>query len=171
MTRRSANLLGFGACVGLMAYALYAQHGLGLEPCPLCVFQRIGVIATGVVFLIAALHNPAGGGRIGYALALLLTGGATAAVAGRHVWLQNLPPDQVPACGASLEFLLDTAPFFDVLQQVFTGSGECAAISWSFLGLSMPTWVLIAAAALTLAGVVANALLPTRSVTLDAAPA
>ncbi|MEM1261878.1 MAG: disulfide bond formation protein B [Pseudomonadota bacterium] len=160
MTRRSANLLGVIACAGLMAYALYSQHVLGYEPCPLCVFQRVGVIALGCVFLLAALHNPGGGARFVYVTGVLIAAGATVGVAGRHVYLQNLPADQVPACGASLDFLLETTPFFDVLRQVFTGSGECAEVDWVFLGLSMPVWVIVAAAGLGLAGVWANSALP-----------
>ena len=163
MTRRIANLLGFAVCAGLMGYALYAQHVLGYEPCPLCVFQRVGVIATGVVFLLAALHNPSGALRFVYAAGVAVAAGTTAGVAARHIYLQNLPPDQVPACGAGLEYLMKTTPFFDVLKQVFTGSGECALIDWTFLGLSMPVWVLISAVSIALAGTVANVVLPVRA--------
>ena len=154
--RRTLNLVGFAACSALMAYALYAQYGLGLEPCPLCVFQRLAVIALGCVFLIAALHNPGRTGAVVYAGLLLIAGGAGVAVAGRHVWLQNLPPDQVPACGPGLDFMLEAFPLQEALQMVFTGSGECADVDWSFLGLSMPAWVLISVSVLTLAGVLAN---------------
>lgn len=163
MNRRLANFAGFAIAAGLMGYALYAQHVLGYEPCPLCIFQRVGVIALGVVFLLAALHNPSAGGRFVYIAGIVIAAGATVAVAGRHIYLQNLPPDKVPACGASLDFLLETTPFFDVLRQVFTGSGECATIDWSFLGLSMPVWVLLAAAGLGLAGIAANLRLPARA--------
>ncbi|MEM8982255.1 MAG: disulfide bond formation protein B [Pseudomonadota bacterium] len=163
MTRRIANLVGLIACTGLMAYALYSQHVLGYEPCPLCVFQRVGVIALGGVFLLAALHNPPGGARYVYVLGVVLAAGSTIAVAGRHVYLQNLPADQVPACGAGLDFLLETTPFLDVLRLVFTGSGECAEVDWTLLGFSMPVWVVIAAVALGVAGVWANWLLPARS--------
>ena len=156
MTARLANFLGFATCAGLMAYALFAEHYLGLAPCPLCVFQRIGIIATGLVFLVAAIHAPATIGRRVYALLIAIASAATVAVAGRHVWLQSLPPDQVPACGADLSYLLDTVPLAEVLKQVFTGSGECAVVSWSFLGLSMPAWVIVAAALLGIGGILAN---------------
>ena len=154
--RRLLNLAGFVVCAGLMGYALYAEHVLGLEPCPLCVFQRIAIIALGVVFLLAAIHNPAGGGRFVYVVLAALAGAGGIAVAGRHVWLQNLPEDKVPACGPDLGYMLDAFPFADVLQMVFTGSGECAEISWSFLGLSMPAWVLIWAIALGALGIANN---------------
>ncbi len=160
MNPRLLNGLGCLACCGLMAYALYAEHVLGLEPCPLCVFQRLGVIGLGVVFALAAVHAPRGGGRFVYAAGVALTAGAGAAVAARHVWLQNLPPEQVPACGAGLDFLMDTLPFTEVVREVLSGSGECATISWSLLGLSMPTWVLIAFAGLGLGGIAANLLRP-----------
>src|SRR5210317_510603 len=153
--RRMLNLGGFLACTGLMLYALYAQYFLELAPCPLCVFQRIAVIAMGLVFLAAALHNP---GRLGAGCYALLTTAAAAggiAVAGRHVWLQSLPPDKVPACGPGLDFMLDSFPLAEVLQMVFSGSGECAEVDWSLFGLSMPAWVLIAVSILGIYGVAA----------------
>jgi len=142
-SRRLVNFAGFAACAGLMGFALYAQHVLLLDPCPLCVFQRVAVISLGLVFLAAALHNPRAGGRIAYAalLGLIALGGA--GVATRHTWLQHLPPDKVPSCGPGLDYMLETLPFTDVLRNVFSGSGECAKIVWQFLGLSMPGWVLV----------------------------
>lgn len=145
---RQGNAIGFAACAAMMAYALYAEYVLALEPCPLCIFQRIATIVLGVVFLGAALAGP---GRLKQrinALLILMTSAAGAGIAGRHVWLQNLPPDEVPACGPGLDFILDAFPLSQALQMVFTGSGECATVSWSFLGLSMPTWTLICFVAL-----------------------
>jgi len=149
LTPRMGNLAGFVACAGMMGYALYAQYGLGLEPCPLCVFQRVAVIATGIVFLIAFLHGPHIAGRRVYGLVAALAGLAGMSVAGRHVWLQNLPPDQVPACGPGLDFMLDTFGLGEAVGMVLSGSGECADVDWSFLGLTMPVWVLIGCAGLT----------------------
>jgi disulfide bond formation protein DsbB len=140
---RAGNFAGFFACVGMMACALYFQYGMGLEPCPLCVFQRVGTIALGLAFLLAAIHNPAGWGRGVYVMFVPIVGLAGAAVSARHVWLQNLPKDQVPACGPDLNFMFDTFPFLEVLSTVLSGSGECAKIAWQFLGLSMPAWVMI----------------------------
>jgi disulfide bond formation protein DsbB len=156
MTARSANSLGFLACVGLLAYAYYAQTMLHLEPCPLCIFQRVGVFAAGVVFLLAAAHDPAGWGRRVYAVLLALAALATMGVAARQLYIQSLPPGSVPACGASLEFMLKVFPLTDVLEKVLTGSGECARIDWRFLGLAMPAWVLIAATGLGAWGLWAN---------------
>ena len=151
--RRQLNLAGFFACAGMMAYALYAEHQLMLAPCPLCVFQRLAVIALGGVFLVAALHDPAGWGRRVYAALILLAAGDGVAVAGRHVWLQNLPPDQVPSCGPGFDYIMDSFPLADALEMIFSGSGECATVDWQFLGLSMPAWVLICVAALGAFGI------------------
>lgn len=156
MSLPSTRLLNFAGaliCVGLMAYALYAEHALNLEPCPLCVFQRIGVIVVGIVFLIAGLHNPGRMGRRIYGGVVGVAAIAGAAVAGWHVHLQNLPADEVPSCGPGLEYILDSLPLADALALVFQGSGECATIDWEFIGLSMPTWVLIAFVGLGVAGI------------------
>jgi len=136
-----------------MGFALFAQHVLLLDPCPLCVLQRVAVISVGIVFLISALHNPQGRGRNVYAALLAVIAIAGAGVAGWHVRLQNLPPSEVPACGPGLDYMLDNFPLGDALQMVFKGSGECADVVWSFLGLSMPSWVFIAVTGLGVAGV------------------
>lgn len=141
---RQLNLAGFVACAGMMGYALYAEYGLMLTPCPLCVFQRLAVISIGVIFLLAALQNPDGWGRRIYAALILVAAGAGVGVAGRHVWLQNLPPDKVPSCGPGFDYIIDSFPLADALKLIFSGSGECASIDWRFLGLSMPAWVVIA---------------------------
>jgi disulfide bond formation protein DsbB len=150
---RQLNLVGFLACLGMMAYALYAEHYMLLMPCPLCVFQRMSVIALGLIFLIATLHNPSGGGRRVYTGLLLAAAGAGISVAGRHVWLQSLPPDQVPACGAGYDYIMETLPLGQALSAIFTGSGECATVDWLFLGLSMPAWVLISVTVVGAAGI------------------
>lgn len=146
--RRLANGLGFLVCAGLMAYALYAQHVLGLAPCPLCIFQRVAVISVGVLFLIATLHNPGTTGRRVYGGLILVAVACGIGIAGRHVWIQAQPPGTVPACGADLNFLMDIMPITQVVQKVLTGSGECGTVDWRFLGLSMPWWVLISFLAL-----------------------
>ena len=152
-SRRLLNLAGFLACAGMMAYALYAEHVLMLMPCPLCVFQRMAVIALGIFFLIAAIHNPAGRGRFAYLVLVALAAGAGIGVAGRHVWLQNLPADQVPSCGPGFDYIIDSFPLAEALQLIFTGSGECATIDWQFLGLSMPAWVVIGVSVIGLFGI------------------
>jgi protein dithiol:quinone oxidoreductase len=141
--RRWLNLAGVAAAAGLMAYALYAQYVLGLEACPLCIFQRVALIALGLVFLVAAAHGARGAAARVYAIGGVLVALTGAGISGRHVYLQHLPPDVVPACGPGLDYILDAFPLSEAIKMVFTGSGECATVNWSFLGLSMPAWVLI----------------------------
>jgi disulfide bond formation protein DsbB len=144
LTRRIGNLAGFLACAGLIGAALYLQYAVGIEPCPLCVMQRVAVIATGIAFLAAAIHHPGRiGGHIYGALiaALSLTG---LVVAGRHVWLQYMPADKRPSCGPGLEYLFGAFGPFEAVGRVFRGSGECGAVDWTLLGLSIPHWTLLA---------------------------
>jgi disulfide bond formation protein DsbB len=155
-SRRALNAVGLLICLGLLGYAWYAQTVMELEPCPLCIFQRIGIAACGLLFLLATLQNP---GRVAgcvYGVLLLLAAALTVGVAARHLWIQHLPEGAVPACGASLNYLLDVFPLTEVIRKVLTGSGECARVTWRFLGLSMPGWVLIAALGLGALGAVAN---------------
>ena len=155
--RRPINFAGFFICAGLIAYALYAQLHLGLDPCPLCIFQRIGIAALGVVFLIAALHNPGRSGARVYAALIAIAALATIAVAGRQLYIQHLPPGAIPSCGAPLSMMLKFMPLTTVIRKVLTGSGECGVVNWTFLGLAMPAWVLIWAALLGCAGAMTNA--------------
>jgi len=149
---RLVNLLAFLACVVAMAGALYLEHIEGLDPCPLCIFQRVGIIFAGIFFLLAALHNPKAIGQRVYAVLALIGVAGGGGVAARHVWLQNLPADQVPACGPALDYMMDVFPFLDVLNMVLSGSGECANIDWLFLGITLPMWSLFVFAGLAVAG-------------------
>ena len=160
--RRGLNFLGFAVCAALLGYAWYAQAVLQLDPCPLCIFQRVGVAAAAVLFLLAALHAPRRWGAPLYGTLLLAAALATAAVAARHLWIQHLPEGSVPACGATLSYMLEIFPLADVIRKVLSGSGECARITWSFLGVSMPGWVLLAAVGLAALGAYANFFAPAR---------
>jgi protein dithiol:quinone oxidoreductase len=141
---RAQCLLGFAVCAALLAYAFYMQLQGGLVPCPLCIFQRIAFIATGAVFLIAGLHAPRStAGQRAYGLLSLVAAGVGVGIAGRHVWLQHLPPDQVPSCGPGLDYLRELMPLTSVVRKVLTGSGECARVDWTLLGLSMAEWGLV----------------------------
>ena len=134
---RALNLLALAACFVALGFALYLQHVVGLEPCPLCILQRVAVFAAMGVLVLAIAHNP---GRLGqriYAVLGALAAIAGLGVAGRHVWLQYLPADQVPACGPGLEYMIDVFPMQDVVQMVLRGSGECAVVDWTFLGFSL----------------------------------
>ena len=144
LSKRQKFFLGFLFCSGLMAYALFAQYFLNLEPCPLCIFQRVAVISMGIIFLICSLLEPKSSlAKIISSTLFITSGSFGVAVASRHVWLQNLPSDQVPGCGPGLDFMMSTFPINEVFEMVFNGSGECATIDWSFLSLSMPAWVII----------------------------
>jgi len=140
---RTGNLAAFFICAGMTAFALLAQYSWHMDPCPLCIFQRIALFSLGIVFLLAGIHRPGRIGRRLYAVLLAIAAAAGIGVAGRHVWLQTLPKDQVPACGPGLDFMIDTFPVLEVLNMVLSGSGECAEVAWRFLGLTMPAWTLI----------------------------
>jgi len=155
-TRRSLNLAGLLCCAALLTYAWYSQGVLRVEPCPLCIFQRVGVAACGALFLMAWLHSPNGWGARAYGVLIAGAAVLTMAIAARHVWIQHLPEGQVPVCGATLQYMLDVFPLSDVIRKVLTGSGECHAVNWRLLGLAMPSWVLMAAAGLGALGLYAN---------------
>ncbi len=133
-----------------MGYALYAQYGLDLAPCPLCIFQRIAVIATGAFFLLAALHNPGKVGARVYGALTVIAALLGIAISARHIWIQAQPPGTVASCGADLNYLLDIMPVTEVLTKALTGSGECGKVDWQLLGLSMPWWVAISLGVLAL---------------------
>ncbi len=145
---RITNLFIVVVCVGLMAFALFSEMVLGLHPCPLCMTQRLFVILIGVFALIAFLHNPSQLGRRIYASLGIVAAILGGSVAGRHVWLQNLPEDQVPACGPGLDYILENFPLSEGFVILMRGDGNCADVVWRFLGLSMPTWVIVAFAGL-----------------------
>lgn len=155
-SRQLINTLGFVICLGLLGFGYYLEHVTGLEPCPLCLIQRVFFVALGAVFLLAALHNPMGKGSRFYALLILLFAAGGGAVAARQAWLQRLPPEQVPECGPGLNYMLDTFPLTDVIRNVFTGSGECAEVDWTFLGFSIADWALVMFVLLGLVGFIRN---------------
>jgi protein dithiol:quinone oxidoreductase len=130
---------GTAVCAALLGYGYFLQYVQGLDPCPLCQVQRGFYYLVGLAFLAGALH-----GRFIPAYASLATlfalGGAV--VAGRQVWLQHLPPDKVPACGPDLAFMLKNFPLSSALEKLFTGTGECAVVDWTFLGMSIAEWSL-----------------------------
>jgi protein dithiol:quinone oxidoreductase len=141
---RTWFFLGFGACVGLLSAGYYFQFVQKLDPCPLCISQRIAIFMTGLSFLAAALHNPGQKGVRRYAIlgaVFALCGGA---ISTRHVWIQHLPPDQVPECGPGLEYVLNNFPLSETIKLMLSGTGDCAEVNWTLLGFSMPAWTLLA---------------------------
>ena len=140
------SFLVVAVCAALMGAALYFQYGMNLDPCPLCIFQRVVVIAFGAWFLIKAIFHPAPTSHFQYTFytVAFLIAGLGVFIAGRHVWLQTLPEELVPACGPALDYLMEALPFLDMIETVLQGSGECAKQDgWSFLWLNMPQWMLI----------------------------
>jgi disulfide bond formation protein DsbB len=163
ITRRAVNFAGAIACALLLGYAYYLQYVEHLEPCPLCIFQRVAVLAVGVLFLIAALHDPEKAGARLYGVLIDMAALAGIGVATRHIYIQSLPPGQVPSCGATLDYMLEVFPLTQVIRTVLTGSGECGVVDWKFLGLSLPWWVLISLAMLGTVAVAANWTFPRRA--------
>ena len=143
LTPRLGYGIGFLICVALFAFALYLQYYEQQEPCPLCILQRIAFIGLAVVFLVAALHGPGSIGSIVYSGMLFVVAGIGAAIASRHVWLQHLPKNQVPECGPGLEYMLRKFSLGQTLGKILAGSGECAEVGWTFLGLSIAGWSLL----------------------------
>jgi len=144
ITARKLLFGGFIFCLALLLASVYMQHVLELEPCPLCIMQRVMVLITGIFFLVAAVHNPAITGTRIYAGVISLLALLGAAISARHIWLQSLPADQVPSCGPGMGFMMENFPLSEALSLVLRGSGECAEVSWTFLSLSIPAWTLLA---------------------------
>ncbi|AUM12539.1 disulfide bond formation protein B [Ketobacter alkanivorans] len=141
---RILNALGvLGAITSISFAYFYLQKHLGLEACPLCLIDRGIVIAIGFFFLLALLHNPAKIGQRLYSACALIFSGLGIAVCWRHLWLQNLPKDQIPECSPGLDYMLETFPIGETLRTIFNSAGECAEIQWSFMGLSIPAQTML----------------------------
>ena len=146
---RAQFLLGFLVCAALLGYAIFLQLKMGLEPCPLCIFQRIAFAALGLLFLIGALHGPRDpAGRKTYGVLAFIAAAVGIGIAGRHVYVQLLPQDMGSSCGPPLSFLSETMGPFEVFRTVLTGTGNCGNNDWQCLGLTMPMWSLVWFAAL-----------------------
>jgi disulfide bond formation protein DsbB len=140
---RTHFLSAAAVCFALIGFAIYTQFAWGLEPCPLCIFQRIAFAALGTVLLLGGLFAPRGtGGRRAWGVLAFAAAAVGAGIAARHVWIQLNPPP-VPSCGAPLSFLRETMDTPTLIQKVLTGTGDCGTVDWTFLGLSMPAWSLV----------------------------
>ncbi len=140
---RFFTLLPTVACGSLLVYALYVEYELFLMPCNLCILQRVVFVAIGLLYLIASFKPVSGWGRKLLGVCALIASGIGVAIAGRHVWMQGLPPELVPDCGPSLQMMLENSSVWNSVASVLSASGNCADIQWDYLGLSMPTWTLI----------------------------
>ena len=141
---RTTFLILFLGCTGLILVGMYMQYVMDLYPCPLCITQRVFIVAVGLTALLAFIVNPkTTGRRVFGALGVLFAIGG-GAFSSRQLWLQSLPEDQVPACGPSVEYLLENFPLMDALSVLLRGDGNCAEVVWTFLGISIPGWTLVA---------------------------
>jgi disulfide bond formation protein DsbB len=135
---RIGYFIGFAASFGLVAFALYIQTRDHLEPCPLCISQRIAFMVLGTLFLIAGLHNAAMLGRRIYALLQFAAAATGAGIALRHIWIQTHPEQVMAECGAGFDYIFDQFPFRRAVELVFKGTGECSAMDWTLLGFTIP---------------------------------
>ncbi len=141
---RAQFLTGALVCIALLAYALFEQFQMGVEPCPKCIFQRVAFLAMAIIFLVGGLHSPRRNGRRAYAMLVAIAAAVGAVVAVRHLIVQFSPQDPLTAgCGPGLNYLLDSFPIAEAIKKAFMATGDCGEISWTFLGLTMPGWTLI----------------------------
>lgn len=146
---RPLYLLALIGAILLIGSALYMEHVMGLEPCPLCIVQRVAVIALGLISLAAVLHNPLADNTRRRPAARIYAGLTTvaasfgAAIAARQIWLQHQPADQLPSCLPSMDYMLEVLPFQEMLSLIFSGTADCAAVDWTFLGLSIAECMLL----------------------------
>jgi disulfide bond formation protein DsbB len=143
LNMRAGFAAGAIACAGLLAFAYYLQYVKGLDPCPLCYVQRWFFYGVMGVLIVGAIHNPRRGGALGYGILAAFLAAVGAAAASRQVWLQHLPADKVPQCGPDIFFMMKNFPLRDLLEKLVVGTGDCAKVDWTFLGLSIAEWSLI----------------------------
>jgi len=147
LTTKNLLLAMWLGAIALILTALYMQYFMGLAPCALCMTQRVFVIAIGIIALVAWLHNytkPSSHLHLKvYSLLAIIFAAIGGSFSARHIWLQSLPEDLAPSCGPSLDYLIETVPFVEALTVLLQGDGHCAEVSWSFLGLSIPSWTLV----------------------------
>lgn len=158
---RPLYLLAFITCVLLLAAAYYMEYVMGLLPCPLCIVQRFAFLLIGLVCLGAVLHNPQPKrehrrnlAARAYAFGVTLFAVFGGATASRQVWLQHQPADQLPSCLPSLDYMVDVLPVFEMLTLLFSGTADCAKVTWTFLGLSIAECTLLAFIGFALFGLV-----------------
>ena len=148
---RIAYSIIFVICASLLGFGLYLEHAVGLEPCPLCIFQRVVYIVIAVISLLGAIHNPQKLFASIYTGLILIASLCGAGIAGRQIWLQHLPEDKIPECGPGLEYMLDAFPFTEALRMILSGSGECAEVQWTFLSFSIAEWSIVCFSGLIIA--------------------
>ena len=136
----AAIALGCGTLLAMGYYLQFAQH---IEPCPMCIFQRLCYFAVVAVAIVGALHDPKRAWQLLYCGLIALAALIGAGIAGRQTWLQLLPADQVPECGPGLNFMLEMYPIAEVIKKALKGTGDCAKVDWTFLSFSIAEWSLL----------------------------
>jgi len=150
-SKRTEFFLGFLACFSMLAVGAYFQFVESMEPCPLCISQRIAILVTGIILLIACIHNPSSTNGIRYyAISAAITALIGSAISARHVWLQNLPPEEVPECSPGLSYIFENFPLTETFKLMLNGTGECADVLWTLFGISIPGWTFVAFIALAI---------------------
>lgn len=144
----------FVVCLSLLGFGLYLEHFQGIEPCPLCAFQRMCYIAVTLIALVGAIHNPSCWSRHIYGGLTFIASLIGIGIAGRQVWLQHLPADQVPSCGPGLDYMMEVFPFMEAMKMIISGSGECAEVHWTFLSFSIAEWSLLCFSSILIATIV-----------------
>lgn len=141
---RTLHLSGLLLAITSLLIAIFFMEGyLGLAVCPLCIIDRWLVGIAGILFALAMIHNPSSIGQRIYAGFNMLVCAVGVAVAGRHIWLQSLPPEEVPDCTPGLEYLMERFPLQKVFTVLIESAGECAELTWTFWGLSIPQQTLL----------------------------
>ena len=140
---KSGYLMGFAACFGIVILALVIQTIYKLEPCPLCITQRMFFMGLGVLFLIAAFLKPATISQKIFTLLQVITALGGAGWAIRHWYLQAHKGEIIADCGVGFDYMFENFPLKKMFTLIFKGTGDCAAIDWTFLGLSLPQLALI----------------------------
>lgn len=157
---RSLNFLLCLGCIAMLGAAYVMEYGFNMAPCKLCMFQRVVFMAIVIVSMLTALINPRKIGRIFWGLLLIILTSIGIALSLRHLYLQSLPPELVPDCGPPLDYMMDILPLSEVIVSVLNGSGDCAEVSWVFLGLTIPGWTLVAFIGILLFTIYANFIAP-----------
>ena len=135
-------------CVGLLAFGLYLQHVVGLEPCPMCIVQRYALVLVAILAALTAMSRGRAG-LLGGSLLTLAVAGFGAFVAARQSWLQWYPPE-VATCGRDFYGMIETFPLRRAIPMIFRGGGDCAAVDWTFLGGSIANWSFLCFLGITL---------------------
>jgi protein dithiol:quinone oxidoreductase len=143
MTPRHYYLSLFLVTSALFVGSLLLQYGFRLEPCALCMIDRVLVFVLAMLYLVACLHQPSAQGQWVYRLLGLCLVALGLFTTGRHLWIMHLPPEQMPSCTPSLEYLIETLPLHEAIMVLFQGSKECGENVRPFLGLSLPAWTFV----------------------------